>query len=324
MKIGNEYVEIKIENKVYRKQNMILNTYLKKIFQAQLDTEHNTAEINTCFLKLDTPIENVTYDSELNGRNDFDIILLSSGNLTQSLITTKNSAKVIYNFKNRMFMFKKSDGTWAGTSTGNFDMFDGRKITAIGFGVGVECVTFLDTSNMNIIINSSETFMFTRVDNITSDGEAKDIEYPLHLINDIADKDAEWKQIDIGGRTINVKETTMAKLYSVGFGVIEGTMENEYLIENVEIERDDTSITFELSRSYNEQIYPSLNIYPSTTLYPTKENTRYLIFKYKLYKRYYNEFIEEYVITELDEYYTMNMLNNNFGNLEIKLKLERE
>ena len=80
MRISNEYVEIKVGNKVYRKQNMILNTYLKEIFISQFDNQHDSAKISSCYIKLDEPIENVNYNSELDARDDFDIILLSTGN----------------------------------------------------------------------------------------------------------------------------------------------------------------------------------------------------------------------------------------------------
>ena len=317
MKISNEYVEIKKGNKIYRKQNMILNTYLKAIFKSQLDNQYDEAKISSCYIKLDTPIENVDYDSELT-RDDFDIFIYPSGNLTTNITTAKNTIKIMYNFKDMMFSYKKSDGTYGSSSS--FNIFAGRKITAIAFGMDV-CYTFLDTSNMNIIINSGENFVFTRVDNIISDGVPFGIEYPLHLINDIAKRDMEWKEIDIGGRTINVQETTRAELYSVGFGNKAGYMEEEYLIDNVETSRDDYSITFNVNRTKKIGHYPSEDLH--FTFYPTMDNSKYLIFKYRLYRRYYNEFNDEYTITYLDQYYTMNKPNENFGNLEVKLKIER-
>lgn len=319
MKIENEYVEIKKGNKVYRKQNMILNTYLKEIFASQFNNQHDLARITDCYIKLDTPIENVNYDSELT-RNDFDIYLYSSDNLTTNVITSGNAIKLIYNFVNKSFNYKKSDGTWGSAGETNFDIFSGRKITAIAFGMDV-CYTFLDTNNMNIIINKGENFAFTRVDNIISDGIPKGIEYPLHLINDVAKKDLKWKEIDVGGRIIYVKETTRAKLYSIGFGNTMGYMEEEYLIDDVEVDRDNYSITFNVSRTKKVGHYPSENL--QLGFYPTMDNSKYLIFKYKLYRRYKNDFSDQYVITDLDKYYTMSKLNDNFGNLEVKLKIER-
>jgi hypothetical protein len=304
MRINNEYVEIKKGNKVYKKQNMILNTYLKALFKAQLDTTHNSSEITTCYLKLDTPIENVDYDSELS-YSDFDIRLISSGNLSKSIIATENSIKVSYNFKDTAFFFKRNDGTWAGTSMGSFDLFTGRQITAIAFGDGTNCFTFLDTTNMNIIINSGERFVFTRVDNITSDGICKGFDYPLHLINDTAHVDYD----------ANTGMSTKAQLYSIGFGNKIGYMEEEYLINNVEVDRDDYSITFDVSRTEKIGHYPSEDL--QLGFYPTMDNSKYVMFKYRLY--YGDTSLYQY----FDEYYIMSKPNKNFGNLEVKLKIER-
>lgn len=318
MKIGNEYVEIKKGNKVYRKQNMILNTYLKKLFASQVDTEHESSEIAFCYIKLDTPLE-VDYDSELT-YNDFDIRLFPSGNLTTNIISTKNSIKISYNFITQLVVYKKEDGTWTTISGGNFNIFAGRKITGVAFstgGTGAKCLTYLDTNNMDIIIDNNEEFRFTRVDNIISDGNCKELDYPLHLINDVAKKDS--STVFIGN--LSYEEVTMAQLYSIGFGNTEGLMEEEYLINNVETDRDDYSITFDLSRTKKLGHYPSEDL--QLGFYPTMDNSKYIIFKYKLYRRYYNSESQQYVITNLNKYYTMNKLNENFGNLKIKLKIER-
>lgn len=317
MRIKNEYVEIKIGNKVYTKQNMILNTYLKAIFDKQFVQDMNIRYIRYCHLKLDTPLENIDYDSNIPA-NDFDIKMSEA--VAPSVIGTDKTLKISYNFDDKTFFFKRSDGTWAGTTGGNFDMFEGRKVVGIGFGTINYTYAYLDTRNMNIVINASEQFRVTRVDNIICDGIAKGIEYPLHLVNDIVNKDAEWKEVDIGGTITWVKEITKAQLYSVGFGNTIGYMEEEYLINDVETDRDDNSITFNVNRTKKIGHYPSEDLH--FTFYPTMDNSKYLIFKYKLYRIYLDRG-STLVITDLDKYYTMSKLNENFGNLEIKLKIER-
>lgn len=314
MKVSNKYVEIKQGNKVYRKHNMILNEYLKYIFASQIDTEHDFSGINRCYLKLDTPIENVDYDSQLDGLTDFDIFIYPT--YTASYVANKKTIIVTYKFDDSRFSYHNS--YYAGK---NFDDFNERKITAIGFGSNRQCFTFLDTSNMNIIINNKEDFIITRVDNIQSSGIADGIEYPLHLINDIAKREEITKEIDEGGRIITVNESTMAQLYSIGFGNTIGLMEEEYLIDNVEIDTDETSITFNVSRTKKIGHYPSEDLHLG--FYPTIDNSKYLLFKYRLYKRYKNDFSDQYVVTYLDKYYTMSMLNEDFGNLNVKLKIER-
>ena len=107
----------------------------------------------------------------------------------------------------------------------------------------------------------------------------------------------------------------------MGFGNTLGLMEEEYLINNVESDRDNYSITFDVSRTKKVGHYPSEDL--QLGFYPTMDNSKYLVFKYRLYRRYYNSSTSQYVITYLDDYYTMSKPNENFGNLEIKLKIER-
>lgn len=309
MKISNKYVEIKMGNKKYRKQNMILNTYLKKIFDMQMNDDHNVCLINRCYLKLDTPIENVGYDTELDGLLDFDIFIYPSYNV--NIISNKNIISLNYKFDDSWYTYSGKSYVGKGLS-----QFNGRKITAIGFGMNRNCFTFLDTDNMNIFINANEDFLMSRLDTIQSDGVANNIEYPLHLINDTARKDV--KTIVDGD--YQYSETTMAKLYSIGFGNTIGLMEEEYLIDDVETDRDDYSITLNVPRTKKVGHYPSEDL--QLGFYPTMDNSKYLIFKYRLYRRY-TDSNSQFVITYLDEYYTMSKPNENFGNLDIKLKIER-
>lgn len=316
MRVKNEYVEVKIGNKTYTKQNMILNIYLKNFMDKQLLQDMELRYITYCHLKLDTPLENIDYDSSIPA-SSYDIRIELT--IKPTMITTTKNIKVSYNFDDNNYTYKKSDNTWDYVVGGNFNIFTGRKIVGIGFGSSSTTYAYLDTRNMDIVINTNEQFRITRVDNIISDGEVKGIEYPLHLVNDIADKDVEMKEIDMGGRIITVKEITKSQLYSVGFGNTAGYMEEEYLINDVETNRDDTSITFNVSRTKKVGHYPSENL--QLGFYPTMDNSKYLVFKYRLYRIYFNN--EQNVITNLDKYYTMNMPNENFGNLEIKLKIER-
>lgn len=308
MKISNKYVEIKMGNKKYRKQNMILNTYLKRIFDMQMNDDHNVCLINRCYLKLDTPIENVGYDTELDGLLDFDIFIYPSYNV--NIISNKNIISLNYKFDDSMYTYNRK------RYAEGLSQFNGRKITAIGFGMNRNCFTFLDTDNMNIFINANEDFLMSRLDTIQSDGTANKIEYPLHLINDTARKDV--KTIVDGD--YQYSETTMAKLYSIGFGNTIGLMEEEYLIDDVETDRDDYSITLNVPRTKKIGHYPSEDL--QLGFYPTMDNSKYLIFKYRLYRRY-TDSNSQFVITYLDEYYTMSKPNENFGDLDIKLKIER-
>lgn len=325
MKVKNEYVQIKMGNKIWTHKNMILNEYLERLFKSQTETICEPCYVTKCYIKLDEPLENVDYDSKIYA-SDFDISISGAPPtkawLKTRITTNKNYIKINYIFDTSGTYKIKGENLPHRASILN--KYANRKIAAIGFGIYNEeepLLAYLDTSNMNIIINYNENFTISRLDTLKSDGIPKGIEYPLHLINDIAKKDLKWKEIDVGGRIINVEETTRAKLYSIGFGNTIGYMEEEYLIDDVEVDRDNYSITFDVSRTKKIGHYPSENLH--FPFYPIMDNSKYLIFKYKLYRRYKNDFSDQYVIADLDKYYTMSKLNDNFGNLKVKLKIER-
>lgn len=318
MKIKNEYVQVKIGDKTYTKKNTLLDRFLERIFKSQIDLQHNSAEITTCYIKLDTPL---TYDNINNVvRSDFDIELYggtSSGtsrnNFDFMSEKNKNSVKITYNYNPySSTMFKYNNNYY---EANEFEMFIGRKITAIGFGRGV-LFAIVDTSNMGIYIDSNEIFQITRVDLYQSDGVVKGLDFPLHLVNDNAHYNITYND--------NIMEETMAQLYSVGFGNIIGSMEEEHLINDVLDETGDTYISLNVNRIKKLGHYPSEDL--QLGFYPTLDNSKYLIFKYRLYKKIdrTDEFGEITTTYEyLNEYYTMSMPNETFGDINVKLKIER-
>ncbi len=315
MKITNEYVQINIGNKTYTKKNMILNTYLFRLFASQLDTAHDLCLINSCYIKFNDPIENVDYDTILSD-NDFDLQIINRP-INETYFkkiseNTKNSIRLKYTFDNNSSY--KVGGTV--DSANILEIFNNKKITALAFGYRDNntdqnvIFAFQDTTNMNIVLNTNENLSITRSDLIQSDGICRGFDYPLHLVNDIAFRDQE--------QTLHTFDVTKAQLYSIGFGNTIGLMEEEYLINDVEVDRDDTSITFDVSRVEKLGHYPSEDLF--FDFYPTMDNSKYMLFKYRLYRidtNHYNA--PQY----LDEYYTMSKPNQNFGDLEIKLKIER-
>lgn len=324
MIVKNEYVQIQIGNKTYTKRNMILDTYLKKIFESQINPSFDLdADITRCYLKLNTPLENISYDSELSS-NNFDIVL-SSG--IRSMIEGENLFKnnsirtnnnIVMNYKftsDGDFQYKTNSG-WKNGEKNDFDMFNGKKITNIGFGnSGIYAV--LDVSDLNIIINSDEKVIITRVDLYQSDAICSGFDYPLHLVNFTAKYNA--KEVD------GVESCTIAELYSIGLGNKIGLMEDEDIIDFEQVEIGDTDLTIEMQKTISRGIYPSELLFPRNNLYPKKDNSKYLILKYRLAKI---ETIHN-TKTYLDEYYTMSY-RYNFGRyneqektISFNLKIER-
>lgn len=319
MKVKNEYVQVKIGDKTYTKKNTLLDRFLERIFKSQIDLQHNSAEITTCYIKLDTPLEYVDINNVV--KSDFDIELYggtSSGTSSRNNFEfmaekNKNSVKITYNYNPySSTMFEYNNEYY---ESSQFEMFIGRKITAIGFGSGV-LFAIVDTSNMGIYIDSNEIFQITRVDLYQSDGVVKGLDFPLHLVNDNAHYNITYND--------NIMEETRAQLYSVGFGNIIGSMEEEHLINDVLDETGDTYINLNVNREKKLGHYPSEDL--QLGFYPTLDNSKYLIFKYRLYKEItifdtYGETTTTYEY--LDEYYTMSMPNETFGDINVKLKIER-
>lgn len=326
MIVKNEYVQIQVGDKTYTKKNMILDKYLKKIFESQINPSFlSFSYIYNCYLKLDTPLENISYDSELDGF-DFDITLnngLTQGSLIQReklflnnsiktnsniLMTYKFTSDGDFQYNNFMERGKKNE----------FDRFNGRKITAIGFGnSGIYAV--VDVSDLNIIINSDEKIIITRVDLFQSDAICNGFDYPLHLVNFTANYNSYFNNMS------GELNCVIAQLYSIGLGNKLGLMEDEQIIDFEEVEIGDTNIQIDYQDTISVGIYPSENLYPSDTLYPKKDNSKYLILKYRLGKIDYHT--DE--ITYLDEYYTMNykydlsMYDGQNKNISFNLKIER-
>ena len=274
MKIKNEYVQVKIGNKTFTKRNMILDKFIKRVFNSQMDLEHSTAEIINCYLKFDTPIGDIDYDTNVP-YSTFDVTFWGGTEKTSTGIdnfakmsqTTNNAVKIIYNFDARPW-FEYNHIYY---SPHEFSMFAGKKITAIGFGYASHVFAVVDTNNMNIYVDRDENISITRVDLYQSDGVVKGFDYPLHLVNDLAHYQD------------NFDERTYAQLYSVGFGNIMGIMEEEHLIGDVTSERGDTYIILNVEREKKLGHYPSEDL--QLGFYPTIDNSKYLIFKYRLYKK---------------------------------------
>lgn len=308
MKIKNEYIEIKKGDKKFTKKNKILDVYLHQLFDSQMNDEHDTTTISYCFIKFDNPLEGIDYDSEVDPKDYFDVILWSFRTVAPIIKTSDNIIKLIYKFSTQNFRMFYDGSSWVSPNDKTFNMFAGKQITAIGFGSYNKLFAYLDTSNMNIIINQDENLEITRADSIQSDGIVKGYDYPLHLAQDVINK------------TIIGRENKIcAQLYSVGFGNVMGLMEEEYLLSNFIHWTTDTAVEFLLTRRKKIGHYPSENL--QLGFYPTMDNSKYLIFKYRLYKR---ELVgSTYMTTYLNKYYTMNMANTDFDGLNVKLKIER-
>lgn len=321
MKIENEYVNIKCGNKTFNKHNFFLNNYLKLFSKSQIDYSYKLDVyklLTTCYLKLDTPLDNVTYDSELNSQ-DFDYTMFG---LQHLLNTTNKTISLTYRYNN-------SDDV-------DRENLIGHKIMAIAFGGASEIYTYLDTSEYDLEITDG-LINIARKDNFSTDAICS-YDYPYHLCP--IKEDYEYES---GGILNETKKYSI--LYSVGLGKSAGNMEEEYIIgENAIIyEEDDFTYNFVLKKATDSGVYPlsnnifpsidlqpktfkiktskypSNNIYAGSNLYPSVGDYKYIIMKY----RFYYIDIETEQPTFINEYYTMSFYTDKAGVLTIKDKIER-
>ena len=329
MKIKNEYIQIEIGNKTYTKRNMILDEYVKRFFKGQIypDLNYNT-NISSCFLKLDTPLENISYDSVLH-EDDFDITFfggtansyVGQNKFINMTTRTDNSVVLRYTYKpGELFTYR---GQYF--SNNEFEMFKGRKIATIGFGLGDYVFAVADVSNMNIVINTNEEIIVNRVDKLQSDGICDGFEYPLHLVNFSSYYDIKNYNYydDEAQEMVFETQQVASQLYSIGLGNIKGLMETEHIIDfsQTTITNDSIKITF--SDLIKVGHYPSEDL--ALGFYPTLDNSKYLILKYRLYKISSTNEFRGY----LDQYYTMSIPVNlakyegQTKTIEFELKVER-
>lgn len=330
MKIQNKYVDIKLGKKSVRKHNFFLDSYLEKFSKCQYDYYHfyNKNLNSKVYIKLDTPLNNVDYTTEL-AESDFEMYI-PKGRL--QTIRNSNNLSAIYTFSNDVSYYLYEEGVW--TEYQDRTLLDGRRITAISF----DLQTFLDTRDYNLVFNGDEVLNISREDLIVTDAIYRgNDEFPYHL-------DVETKMIDdpiYQNSSYNVK----TRLYSVGLGYNIGEMQEEYIIgadvTDVEVNvEDDFTYNFVITKAVDSGIYPgnlypssslqpksfriktslypSTNLYSGSNLYPKAGDYKYIIMKYKNY--YINRGMET---VELDETYTVSFYTDKSGVLTVRDKIER-
>lgn len=130
MKIKNEIVSIKMGNRHYDFNNLILDEYLKRFVSNQLkynalNTVATRIQLSCCLIKFDTPLE-FTNSSKIKNQ-DFDICFMGakySQNITEKQIVTQYDYDTSF-----IYDYEKQTG---GDNLNVLDYYN-RKITAIGF-----------------------------------------------------------------------------------------------------------------------------------------------------------------------------------------------
>lgn len=338
MKVKNEYVKIKSGKKEYTLKNYIYDSYLKLFSDCQKElydydygiTEIDKTKLVTCHIKFDEPLE----DYRNANISDFDIeIPLKQYSLTGN----EKGTSTIYEYSSLMINYANPI---------DLTPYDGKKITAIGFG-GVtryidvtpilELYACVDTSYYSIYVNKEQGIEISRKDTIQSNAVCDGYQYPLHLapvLERFSEEDDEHH-----GAVARIRPI----LYSVGFGTMRGKISQEWIIgEDAVIQTIDdfsygvamknptgiaihpsnsmhpSSSRYPIQPEYKKTLYPNANIHPSSNKYPMKSGYNYIIFKYRLYYS-----LSQFETIYLDEYYTMSYGYSPKGIFIATNKIER-
>lgn len=270
MRVSNEYVQVSLGKRVFTRKNMILNRYLQHLIDMQFKDSKDLygARFTEVIFQLDIPKE-VNKNDEINYYSDG--IYNFTGRFpdgTYQQSTNKNSIKLIQSFSQGNLYYI------GGTSYyGDDDYLIGHKLTGVGFAISGKLMTWVDLSDMNIIIQEGEKLNISRVDNFSTDLEITGYDYPRHLTNLRKESYSDQNPI------------TAVFLYSIGLGEDKDYMNKEYVIGE-DVTKIDEPLGFKIpiTKETNSQIYTSEDLQPFSNIYPSKATDNYIIYKYKIYK----------------------------------------
>lgn len=349
MKIKN-FINIKANGKSIDFHNLILDEYLKKFVDLQLDITSSSKvksrrKLSYCFLKFDTPL-NFQADSTINN-SDFDICLVGGMQYYNEAISGRQIVeKYRYNLQDSR-IWDYSDSAWNEDRTKYYN----RPITAIGFNTTFSTgiistppiCAILDTSNYNISLMENEGFELTRIDTILSDANfwAKDnrIKGPIHLMArggpSLLYQDPLYEEEGDHASYVTAKPT-YSQLYSVGFSSYKDFIAEEYVLgTDITAVNNGTSISIDGIQSKLKQYTycPLQSIFPFSGLFPLKPSYKYVVFKYKLFQSIVSknpDYVEggdedEYIETWTDtgEYYLQSVPLSKYGKTNLTIKYER-
>lgn len=306
MKIENKEIGIKIGNKELKFTNMILNSYLNLFADSFINFKNK--DLPYCLLSFNT-LNNITeYSTEMN----YDLILEADFNKNIEVLSPTSIINKYY-YRN-----PQVGQEWGA--------FAGQQILNIGFAnydytsSKYEIYAFLDVSKYNIIVQSGQPIIISRIDKITSDmnlwGNSYKIKAPYHL--------SMRGMLNYEGMEYF---RTIPKLYSVGFGVLPYTLNKEYLVENLVIQRGDIGIV-EIKNVLEAQYRPNTkyfntDIYFNNDWYFEEPTYNYMIYKFKLYKETYPNPEEDPVWVDTGLFYTQYKKIEKSGKLNFSIKYER-
>lgn len=311
MKIKNEYVKIKTNNKEITFNNMILDTYLRAMAEIQEDFDNKywqTPFLAKCYVKFDRKLD--FYEESILSTSDFDVEFNMINNYINNS-ANKNEIEYIYRTNNN---------------------YNNKKITAIGFfdENGDTCYACLDLYDYSLTIQETDNVSIVRKDIISTEAtfnsNTSKIKFPIHL----TPIPMEWYEE-------NPKTTqeypyyeglVSAHIYSVGLGTNKNDMQKEILL-------DDNNVEFLGEKIIFRNIFDNKNLldinepgyrYPNNNLFPTNTENYFthIFIKYKLYYNIYDsQGSTNYQHVDTGKWYTLSVPVNAIGDFDYAIKYER-
>lgn len=345
MKVKNDLIRLKIGDKNYNFNNLILDEYLKRFVKKQLDIQNletltNSKCLKYCLLKFDTPFNNLQENSELHNQ-DFDICFVGGCTYNQTVGESQIIVEYSYDTKFNVWDYSQSIGV-----NNYISNYYGKKITAIGFNSWwindekasdkVPVCAVLDVSNYNIYLQENQEVSITRRDVIETDAiffsnNKNKISGPVHLMpygipqiiyqpNIYNNEGNSWYSFNDSGYGI---------LYSIGLSSYTDYIDKEFVIgEDIQVEQNETELNIKGIENYldtDNPLFCSEDIYASTNLYAIKSKYKYVILKYKVWQEVHSGTIDNVISTPTDTgyYYYQAIPIDKFGKMNLKIKYER-
>ena len=307
MEVKNLEVGIKIGNKERKFTNLILNNYLDLFANSFLDFKEKN--LPYCFVNF-TKNNNIT---ETSTQMEYDTILEADFSQNVEILTDRNIINKYYY-------------TLPVVEYEPLESFQGQVIKEIGFGNydyelnDYVMYAYLDISKYNIVVQENQPIIINRIDKITTDmnfwSNSNKIKAPYHLTM--------RGLLETGGFDyIRV----LPQLYSIGFGILPYLYIDEYLVEDLDIEKTGTGeITVNgINGNFaKNDLYPSPDLYPKPDLYPQTPTANLLIYKFKMYREVYEDPMLPPVLEDTGLFYVQYKELTNFGKINnLKIKYER-
>lgn len=307
MKIENKEIGIKIGNKQLKFTNMILNSYLDLFADSFI--EFKNKDLPYCLLNFIQMNDEITEDStEMN----YDLILEADFNKNIEVLSSTSIVNKYY-YRNTQVGQEWSD-------------FVGYKIKEIGFANYDYTLNkyiiyaYLNISNYEIYVQDDQPIIISRIDKITSDmnlwANSSEIKVPYHL--------SMRGMLNYEGMEYF---RTIPKLYSIGFGILPYTLNKEYLVDDLTIQRENIGIVKiqdVLEAQYRPNTkYFNTDIYFDNNWYFEEPTYNYMIYKFKMYKEIYPNPEEDPVWVDTGLFYTQYKKIEKSGNLNLSIKYER-